>query len=406
MKMVSEKYINQYTTEISQAMEQIKQDAPPICEFQYFWKVVEEYFCISPHSKNQSDIIVWGTSFPEEVIYAFGVSPCLIAGGSLAASAQVDDMLPRDADPVSRSTYGILINKLTEKSMVIIPTVNDSSKKISYMLRTKGIKVYTLDIPPAYSNMSPSVWNYQMELCIEAIAKHLKKPFIKHNFRRACTLVYQAKTALREFIALSQSRTNRISDTLRMFIIYSYYCAANIEQWTKNLQRLNEKITELEEDGRTDKNNVLLVGSPIYFPNFKVPYLLQEVGLHILTNIDYTTNQAIRLLQPDKSFFNIMNNYYENDCSGAYVKNDRLYKYVQQAMTRYKPDGIVFHILKGQIEYDYELNHMENMFNEKNIPVFRLETDYNKQDIEQLRIRAEAFSEVLQQRKFTEVNRI
>ena len=34
------------------------------------------------------------------------------------------------------------------------------------------------------------------------------------------------------------------------------------------------------------------------------------------------------------------------------------------------------------------------------VPVFRLETDYNYQDVEQLRIRLEAFSEVLQQKKY------
>ncbi len=35
--------------------------------------------------------------------------------------------------------------------------------------------------------------------------------------------------------------------------------------------------------------------------------------------------------------------------------------------------------------------------------MFRLETDYNYQDIEQLRIRLEAFSEVLAQRKYAGV---
>lgn len=34
-----------------------------------------------------------------------------------------------------------------------------------------------------------------------------------------------------------------------------------------------------------------------------------------------------------------------------------------------------------------------------NLPIFRLETDYNYQDIEQLRIRLEAFGEMLDHRR-------
>ncbi|MCD8048273.1 MAG: 2-hydroxyacyl-CoA dehydratase family protein [Clostridia bacterium] len=404
--MLSEKYINQYTAEISQATEQIIQDAPPLCELKYFWGDVEKYFSLSPRSDTKPNIIVWGTTFPEELIYAFDVSPCIIAGGSLAVSALTDDELPRDTDAISRSAYGILANKLTEKSLVIIPITDDSSRKISYILKSKGVKVYTVDIPPAGSDTARAAWSYQAELCAEAIAKHLKRPFSKRRFKSACTLVYQAKAALRDFTALSLSRSNLIPDTLRMFIAYSYYCTENIAQWTNNLRQLSEKIKELDEDGASNKNSVLIVGSPIYFPNFKIPYLLKDAGLRIAANIDYAAIRAVNPLKPNKSFSDVMNDYYENDCSGAYAVNDRLYRYVEEAARRFKPDGIAFHILKGQIEYDYELSRMENMFNEKNIPVFRLETDYNKQDIEQLRIRAEAFGEVLQQRKYAEVKPI
>jgi benzoyl-CoA reductase/2-hydroxyglutaryl-CoA dehydratase subunit BcrC/BadD/HgdB len=57
-------------------------------------------------------------------------------------------------------------------------------------------------------------------------------------------------------------------------------------------------------------------------------------------------------------------------------------------------------VLKGQIEYDFELERLESQCEQRNIPVFRLETDYNQQDVEQLRIRMEAFSEMLRQRQY------
>ena len=32
-----------------------------------------------------------------------------------------------------------------------------------------------------------------------------------------------------------------------------------------------------------------MLGSPIYFPNYKVPFLIEEVGLELLLQADYTT---------------------------------------------------------------------------------------------------------------------
>ena len=55
-------------------------------------------------------------------------------------------------------------------------------------------------------------------------------------------------------------------------------------------------------------------------------------------------------------------------------------------------------MLKGQIEYDFELPKIEAMASEYDVPVIRLETDYQQQDVEQLRIRLEAFGEMLRQR--------
>ena len=91
--------------------------------------------------------------------------------------------------------------------------------------------------------------------------------------------------------------------------------------------------------------------------------------------------------------------------SGARVSNDGWYSYFKYLVKRLHPDGIVCHILKGQIEYDFELPRIERAAEKLDIPVFRLETDYQYQDMEQLRIRMEAFGEMLTQRKIVKNKR-
>ena len=61
---------------------------------------------------------------------------------------------------------------------------------------------------------------------------------------------------------------------------------------------------------------------------------------------------------------------------------------------------MVYQVLKGQIEPDFELERFEKLFESYDLPVFRLETDYNGQDVEQLRIRLDAFMELITQRRY------
>ena len=115
-----------------------------------------------------------------------------------------------------------------------------------------------------------------------------------------------------------------------------------------------------------------------------------------------TVNNRKRFMTANSLLNEIATVHLNRIASGARVYNTGLYAYILTLIKQLKPDGIVCHILKGQIEYDFELPHIEKAAESRNIPVFRLETDYQYQDMEQLRIRMEAFGEMLTQRMLTQ----
>ena len=55
----------------------------------------------------------------------------------------------------------------------------------------------------------------------------------------------------------------------------------------------------------------------------------------------------------------------------------------------------MYHVLKGCISYDFEVLRLEKELKQQGIPMLRVETDYNPEDVEQLRTRIEAFIEML-----------
>ena len=156
----------------------------------------------------------------------------------------------------------------------------------------------------------------------------------------------------------------------------------------------------------------MLLGSPALFPNYKVPFLVSDCGLEISECVDYLSMRSF-VTYPRKTLWgsrgrlirNISSAWLRYDSSPAYVKNDAMFDYVSWFVQNHRIEGVIYHVLKGQIEYDFELDRFETMLSTYGIPVFRLETDYQYQDVEQLRIRMEAFSEMLTQRRYREVKK-
>jgi len=394
-----------YEQEIKDTLQRLDESTPPFLETGYFIRTVHDYFSFQKMRDKRPKVIILGTSIPEEIIYASGAIPYWILGGSLGTTAWADEMVPRATDAVSRSIFGFLVNEIYEldkDALIIIPTVNDSSKKLAHLLKRAGKKVHTVDIPPIKDSFAAEKWKRQIERCVEDLSAHTHKRITHRALHNATKTVALAKNQMRRFIGQAHFRYELLPGAFRMFILNSYYYAADIEEWTANLAHLIDEINNAET-AVSDRGNVLLFGSPVYFPNYKIPFLIQDVGLNISMNVDYTTQKILYTEEHKESdFFNFTNlghNFFQKDGSSAYTKNDALYNSVCGLMKELPVDGVVYHVLKGQIEYDFELNRFEELFTRYNIPVFRLETDYKYQDVEQLRIRMEAFTEMLHHRR-------
>jgi len=98
---------------------------------------------------------------------------------------------------------------------------------------------------------------------------------------------------------LLDEREDIISGVCRMIVAFSYYCAGDITEWAKRLSLLNAGIRKVPgKKGPSGRARVLLAGSPIYFPNYKIPFLAQEAGFQIIGCADYT---VLKLLSGDFS---------------------------------------------------------------------------------------------------------
>lgn len=404
--------LKDYITEYMETLETLQEKNEHLKTMQYFYDISKCWFEKNQRRTYKPQLVVLGPGVPEELLWAFGCAPFWVLGGSHSAVLWSDDMLPRDADPVHRSIMGFLYEEDGvdySEALFLVPANCDSMRKMAYMLAQDGREVFPLDLPPDKTDLfAQEKWKMQIRKMAEVLEKHFKKKLTAKKILLADHLVCQAKKTLRRFLNLTEKQEQVISGSARLFIQNTYYYASDLKEWTEQLNRLIREIegSPFYRRKTPEKPEVLLLGSPVYFPNYKIPFLIEDIGLSIYKNMDIT---ALKLydkpLVLEKKAWKedvldaVAKRFIQNDGSSAYAVNQTMLQTVEGELQNRKIDGVVYHILKGQIEYDFELFAFEELFENRGIPVFRLETDYQYQDVEQLRIRMEAFSEMLNQRR-------
>ena len=413
-----------YESEIMDGLNRLYRENRHIRSFKFFLDTSYRWFNREKIRARKPQVVVLGTGIPEELILAAGITPYYVLGGSLKSTAWSDDMVPRDTDPVSRSVLGFLEDPNGpdySDALFIIPATSDSMRKIAYILSDKGYSNHVVDVPPTKDDLfSRRKWQKQMMKLTEAVSNHTGSTINSRNINQSLRTVNAAREALKLFLDLTQGREDIITGSGRMLVQSSYYYTENVPRWTEQLMAMNTEIrahikTVRKEnahamtDSISHRPKVILMGSPIYFPNYKVPFLVEEIGLSISKNLDVTTiknynKSSMPRRKSNKEYLirRIADRFLNQDSSSAYSINEVMFSSVLDSISNEKIEGVIYHVLKGQIEYDFELDRIEKLLDNHGIPVFRLETDYQYQDVEQLRIRMEAFGEMLNQNRYVD----
>lgn len=351
---------------------------------------------------------VLGTAVPEELVRAAGAVPRFLLGGSQKAQSWSDALVPRDTDPMSRSVFGFLHdpdNPAPADTLFLVPLTCDSMRKTAYLLTQEGRKVCTLDIRPQRgTGEAMEQWERQAFRMMEAVAAHTGTRVTAGRVRRAVVEADEARRALRDFLRVASWREDVLTCSARILVQHSYSYAQDMAEWTARLHALTEELRNVQtRPCGQDRPGILLTGSPVYFPNDKILFLMEDAGLSVLRYTDASTLSALtppmdrRPLFRDALIRAAADRWLLHGGSSAYTRNEALYGNISGCVREGWAEGVVVHVLKGQIEYDFELDRLEALCD--SVPLFRLETDYQYQDVEQLRIRMEAFSEMLVQNR-------
>ena len=404
--------LNAFKNEAFDTINRIETENSNLFELKWFLDTASLRFKSAYLNTVRQQLIVLGNDIPAEIIYAVCDQPFYVLGGSLGTAHWADELTPRDTDPFSRSSLGWLINPefdITKDSLIVTAVSSDSRRKLISILQNAGRNVAAMDIPPMSATLNATkFYKDQLITLAEKIGNHTRKRLTGRNLRNSVSKVARAHRYRQRFQTMAMQAKGFITDEAALLVEQCFYFTDNLDDWMIRVSRLIDELDNLNRRfvvRQKDQPKVMILGSPVVFPNYKVPQLIASAGMRIAAVADSLSLEADlavpkvkRTISADKLLDQIVAEHLQATSSGAKVNNEGLYSYFMYQLRQLQPDGIVCHILKGQIEYDFELPMIEKAAEEAGIPVFRLETDYQYQDMEQLRIRMEAFGEMLTQR--------
>lgn len=350
---------------------------------------------------------------PNELITASGAKVVRLCSGYYDAIHPANELLG-DAGlcPLVKATLG---NKMVESDplfelvdLVVAPATCDGKMKLGEIL-SDFVPVLMLNVPRVKTgDTTAKMWIEEMKFMMRRLedltgrkikAKHLSNAIKKYN------------EAVKLWGQLTDTRkADRVSMWGRdMTLVSQLALIADLDDWNKNVRALIKEVKEMQAKGefvgRPQSPRILLAGSPIIWPNWKIPNLVEESdGVIFMDELCSST----RLLQDPividegskNSMLRAIAERYLFPCTcPCFSPNDERIIRINNLVDEYKLDGMLYHVLRGCHLNNLEASRIDQALRKRGVSVLKIESEYDEGDVEQIRTRIEAFLEMIKSRK-------
>ena len=341
---------------------------------------------------------------PEELVLAAGAVPVRLCSGCQEPIATAEEVLPRNFCPAIKSSLGMLMNGSPHfelADVLITPTTCDGKKKMAEVL-AEHKPTWVMEVPhTTVTQQARELWLAEMRNLKKNLEEFTGNRITKKGLRAAIELTNRRRALIRRLYEVRKRPLVPIwgRDAL---LATNLWFHDDPQRWAKNMELLCDEVERRTEGvGKPDSPRILLTGSPVILPTWKLPRLIEESG-GILVSDEICTGAKV-VWDPvyvvdwsmDEMIMGLADRYLMNSCA-CFTPNrariERLLQFVQQ----FNVTGVVYHVLMGCYIYSIEGRHIEKSLMEKGTPMLTIETDYSTEDVEQIRTRIEAFLEMIQ----------
>ncbi|MDL2330247.1 2-hydroxyacyl-CoA dehydratase family protein [Desulfosarcina sp. OttesenSCG-928-A07] len=347
---------------------------------------------------------------PYEIAIAAGGIPVSLCGTRNDSIPAAESELPRTLCPLIKSSYGFLLNDscpyLAASDIIIADTTCDGKKKM-FELMAQKVGMIILQLP---HNQNPEVglpyWTNQFEILADRLEEEFDTVISEEKLRDAITLMNDERVALKRLMDTTMYIPSPLKGTQLLEVVFK---SGFLPDKKTGISLLHEAAEELENLGKQgvspysqDTPRILLTGVPVGLGCHKVITLLEECGASLVCLDTCGGYKKTALMvdpgsPPDKKALlaALAERYLSIPCS-VMSPNPNRYSTLARLVKEFSADGVLDLTWQGCHTYNVEAFSIKKYVQDQlSLPYLQLETDYSEGDTEQLRVRIEAFLEIV-----------
>jgi len=179
------------------------------------------------------------------------------------------------------------------------------------------------------------------------------------------------------------------------------------ERWVLETEKLCEELEGNAQKGvsvcEADSPRIMLAGAPIIPPNWKLLDLIEDSGAVIVCDELCSGARGLWYLAEsgedtvDAMCDALARRNLMCECACFTPNNARIDRIVKNVKD-YQVDGLVYHGLFACTTFNLETKNVEKALEKLGLPMLHIETHYGVEDVEPIRMRIEAFLEMIRRK--------
>ena len=340
---------------------------------------------------------------PAELVAAAGAIPVSLCGTSQNPVPAAEKILPRNLCPLIKSSYGFAVTDTCPyfhfADLLIAETTCDGKKKM-YELLGELKPLHLMQLPQVQNDAALGYWVDELRRLKSRLEEEFSVEITEEKLRDAIRLLNEERRSLREFQDVCKQVPAPISGMDMLTVLHNRGFSIDKREAIGLVDRLTAELREMAAHGISPFDSstprILLSGVPVGIGSDKVVRLIEECGGSVVC---FESCGAYKKVDPVEETGDpltaIAERYLRIPCS-CMSPNDGRYSLVERLVREFRADGVIDLTWQGCHTYNIESYSLKKHIQEQmGIPFMQIETDYSESDTEQLKVRIEAFLEML-----------
>ncbi|MDN5362703.1 R-phenyllactate dehydratase beta subunit [Moorella thermoacetica] len=342
---------------------------------------------------------------PKELIIAAGAIPVSLCGTRQEPIPEAEEILPRNLCPLIKSSFGFAITDTCPyfhfADLLIAETTCDGKIKMYELLREYK-PMHVLNLPPTpLGERALDYWYHEIVKTKEFLEREFDVTITTAKLREAIRQVNKERRALLEFNRLNCHDPAPLSGLDLLKVLWAKGFTPDLSAGTAAIYQVIEAVKEQMAEGvyaaPPGTPRLLLTGCPVGLGSEKVINLVEEGGGLVVC---LESCSGIKPLEPlideeDEPLRAIAAKYLQTPCPCLTPNKGRL-ELLARLIQEYRIDGVIDLTWQACHTYNIESYNIRKLVQGRaGLPFLQIETDYSTGDVQQLKVRIDAFLEMI-----------